>query len=109
MIALAMSGSNGASAFQIPVLAPRQVVRSAGRTTVSMSTSPATGEGKGLQYNPEKYQDEKNKGNYRKLSEALQVSITCVGRVISRSLQHRTLVVNMAGGKPVVLGALKDS
>lgn len=42
---------------------------------------PTTGKGAGasLQYNPEKYGDEKNKGNYRKLSEALEVSVcTCV-------------------------------
>lgn len=74
VITLAMTGANGVAAFRIPVMAPRQVVSTPTRTSLAMSSTPATGEGKGLQYNPDKFKDEKNAGNYRKLSDALAVS-----------------------------------
>lgn len=75
MIALAMSGATGAAAFQIPVVT-RQASGAASRTAISMAQpTVGTGSGKGLDYNPEKFKDEKNKGNYRKLSEALEVSV----------------------------------
>lgn len=73
MIALAMSGATGTAAFQIPVVT-RQVSGAPSRTAISMNQpSVGTGQGKGLDYNPDKYTDEKNKGNYRKLSDALEV------------------------------------
>lgn len=75
MIALAMSGATRTGAFQIPTVA-RPAAAAPSRTAISMAQPKAgTGDGKGLQYNPEKYTDEKNKGNYRKLSEALEVSV----------------------------------
>lgn len=78
MIALAMSGATATMAFQTPIFA-RQV-RNPSRTAISMAQpSVGTGSGKGLQYNPDKYTDEKNKGNYRKLSEALEVSTNYTG------------------------------
>eukprot|EP00904_Undaria_pinnatifida_P005931 jgi/Undpi1/2468/HiC_scaffold_13.g05848.m1 len=74
MIALAMSGATGAAAFQIPVVT-RQASGAASRTAISMAQpTVGTGSGKGLDYNPEKFKDEKNKGNYRKLSEALEAA-----------------------------------
>lgn len=70
MIALAMCGATGTTAFQIPVVTRK----AAGGSALSMAQPVAgTGTGPSLQYNPEKYTDEKNKGNYRKLSEALEV------------------------------------
>jgi len=73
MIALAMCGATGTAAFQIPVVS-RQATGAAGGSALSMAQPVAgTGTGPSLQYNPEKYTDEKNKGNYRKLSEALEV------------------------------------
>lgn len=73
MIALAMSGATGTAAFQIPVVTG-QASRASSRTAISMAQpNAATGSGKGLDYNPEKFTDEKNKGNYRRLSEALKV------------------------------------
>lgn len=81
MIALAMSGATGTAAFQIPMVT-RQVVAPS-RTAISMAQPTAgTGQGKGLDYNPEKYLDEKNKGNYRKLSEALEVSCVFGGKCL---------------------------
>lgn len=79
MIALTMSAATGTTAFQIPAF-NRQVVGVApSQTAISMSQpGAATGAGKGLSYNPDKYADEKNKGNYRKLSEALEVSVRIV-------------------------------
>lgn len=75
MIALAMSGATGTAAFQIPVVT-RQVSGASSRTAISMAQpSVGTGQGQGLDYNPDKYKDEKNKGNYRKLSDALEVSM----------------------------------
>lgn len=74
MITLAMSGANTAAAFQIPAVSVRQIGGTTTRTSLAMSSAPATGEGKGLQYNPDEYKDEKNAGNYRKLSQALEVS-----------------------------------
>lgn len=75
MIALAMSGATGTAAFQIPVVT-RQMSGASSRTAISMAQpSVGTGQGQGLDYNPDKYKDEKNKGNYRKLSDALEVSI----------------------------------
>ncbi len=71
MIALAMCGATGTTAFQIPVVTRKAA---AGGSALSMAQPTAgTGTGPSLQYNPEKYTDEKNKGNYRKLSEALEV------------------------------------
>lgn len=85
MIALAMSAATGTTAFQIPAIT-RQVVGAApSRTAISMSQpGPTTGAGKGLSYNPDKYTDEKNKGNYRKLSEALEVSAQLVRTLCCR-------------------------
>lgn len=74
MIALAIGGLQATTAFQIPMVT-HQIGSTPSRTTVSMSSSSATGSGKGLDYNPDKYKDEKNAGNYRKLSEALEVSV----------------------------------
>lgn len=74
MIALAMSGATGTAAFQIPAVT-RQVSGASSRTAISMAQpSVGTGQGKGLDYNPDKFTDEKNKGNYRKLSEALEAA-----------------------------------
>jgi probable Rubsico expression protein CbbX len=39
---------------------------------VTMMSSPATGTGPSLEYNPDKYSDEANAGNFRKLGAALQ-------------------------------------
>ena len=72
VIAFAVGGATGTSAFQVPVNT-RQVVGTPSRSSIAMSTSPATGSGKGLDYNPDKYTDEKNKGNYRRLTDALKV------------------------------------
>lgn len=73
MIALAMCGATGTAAFQIPVFT-RPATGASSRSALSMAQPTAgTGTGKSLQYNPEKYGDEKNAGNYRKLSEALEV------------------------------------
>lgn len=75
MIALAMCGATGTVAFQLPIVA-RQATGGAGGPLFSTPNQPAaTGSGASLQYNPEKYADEKNKGNYRKLSEALEVCL----------------------------------
>ena len=74
VITLAMTGANGVAAFWIPAVAPHQIVSTPTRTSLAMSSAPATGSGKGLQYNPDKFKDEKNAGNYRKLSDALKVS-----------------------------------
>lgn len=80
MIALAMSAATGTTAFQIPAFTRQVVGVAPSRSAISMSSQPgaATGAGKGLEYNPDKYTDEKNKGNYRKLSEALEVSVPIV-------------------------------
>ncbi|CAB1120760.1 unnamed protein product [Ectocarpus sp. CCAP 1310/34] len=73
MIALAMCGATGTAAFQIPVFT-RPATGASSRSALSMAQpTVGTGTGKGLQYNPEKYTDEKNAKNYRKLSEALEV------------------------------------
>lgn len=77
MIALAMCGATGTAAFQIPVVT-RQATGAAGSALQMAQPAAGTGTGPSLQYNPEKYTDEKNKGNYRKLSEALEVSHECV-------------------------------
>lgn len=77
MITLAMSGANSAAAFQIPPVSPRQISTPT-RSSLAMSSSAATGGGKGLQYNPDEYKDEKNAGNYRKLSQALEVSASAL-------------------------------
>ncbi|CAM9316845.1 unnamed protein product [Ectocarpus sp. 8 AP-2014] len=74
MIALAMCGATGTAAFQIPVFT-RPATGASSRSALSMAQPTAgTGTGKSLQYNPEKYGDEKNAGNYRKLSEALEAA-----------------------------------
>lgn len=72
-LTLAAGAATGTSAFQIPIVA-RQSVAAPSRTSLSMSS--ATGSGKGLDYNPDKYADDKNKGNYRRLSDALQVRLS---------------------------------
>lgn len=74
MIALAMCGATGTVAFQIPGVIRQATGGRNSKSALSMA-QPAvgTGTGESLQYNPEKYTDEKNKGNYRKLSEALEV------------------------------------
>eukprot|EP00752_Nemacystus_decipiens_P007056 g6324.t1 len=69
MIALAMCGTG--TGFQINPAVTRQA---SGKTALAAQPTAATGQGASLQYNPEKYQDEKNKGNYRKLSEALEAA-----------------------------------
>lgn len=75
MIALAMCGATGTTAFHTPVVT-HQAQRASSGSALSMAQPTAgTGTGPSLQYNPEKYGDEKNKGNYRKLSEALEVSV----------------------------------
>lgn len=75
MIALAMCGATGTTAFHAPVVT-HQAQRATSQSALSMAQPAAgTGTGPSLQYNPEKYADEKNKGNYRKLSEALEVSV----------------------------------
>ncbi|CAN0030050.1 unnamed protein product, partial [Ectocarpus sp. 12 AP-2014] len=74
MIALAMCGATGTAAFQIPVFT-RPATGASSRSALSMAQpTVGTGTGKSLQYNPEKYGDEKNAGNYRKLSEALEAA-----------------------------------
>ncbi|CAM9282839.1 unnamed protein product [Ectocarpus sp. 12 AP-2014] len=74
MIALAMCGATGTAAFQIPVFT-RPATGVSSRSALSMAQpTVGTGTGKSLQYNPEKYGDEKNAGNYRKLSEALEAA-----------------------------------
>ncbi|CAM9680717.1 unnamed protein product [Ectocarpus fasciculatus] len=74
MIALAMCGATGTTAFQIPVFT-RSATGASSRSALSMAQPAAgTGSGPSLQYNPEKYGDEKNAGNYRKLSEALEAA-----------------------------------
>lgn len=91
MIALAMSAATGTVAFQLPMVT-RGVAPS--RSAVSMSSpGSATGDGKGLQYNPDKYTDEKNKGNYRKLSEALEVSFLCLAGRFTGSVDEIAAVV----------------
>eukprot|EP00903_Cladosiphon_okamuranus_P013508 g12581.t1 len=74
MIALTMCGATGTVAFQLPIVT-RPATAGAGGPLFSTPNQPsATGSGASLQYNPEKYTDEKNKGNYRKLSEALEAA-----------------------------------
>ena len=73
VIMFAVGGTTRTAAFQIPIVT-RQVVSTPSRSSaIAMSTNPATGSGKGLDYNPDKFTDEKNKGNYRRLSDALKV------------------------------------
>lgn len=77
MIALAMCGATGTVAFTGTPVVTRQATGggASSKSALSMAQPVAgTGQGESLQYNPEKYGDEKNKGNYRKLSEALEVS-----------------------------------
>ncbi|CAM9961859.1 unnamed protein product [Ascophyllum nodosum] len=72
VIMFAVGGTTRTAAFQIPIVT-RQVVSTPSRSSaIAMSTNPATGSGKGLDYNPDKFTDEKNKGNYRRLSDALK-------------------------------------
>merc|ERR1719502_2240094 len=47
-------------------------INSARHVTTKMMSSPATGTGPSLDYNPEKYADEANAGNHRKLGDALR-------------------------------------
>ncbi|CAM9570996.1 unnamed protein product [Sphacelaria rigidula] len=95
VITLAMTGANGVAAFRIPVMAPRQVVSTPTRTSLAMSSTPATGEGKGLQYNPDKFKDEKNAGNYRKLSDALAAA-DLEARLMQEEAEKREKAVEMA-------------
>lgn len=76
MIALAMCGATGTVAFQTNSAGVTRQATTGGASKTVLSAQPTagTGQGESLQYNPDKYQDEKNKGNYRKLSEALEVS-----------------------------------
>ena len=69
MIAIAMCGTG--TAFQVNPVVTRQI---SSKTGLAAQPTAGTGQGESLQYNPEKYQDEKNKGNYRRLTDALEVS-----------------------------------
>lgn len=55
---------SGASAFA-PIRASTRAAR------VVLNSDPATGTGRSLDYNPDKYADEANAGNFRRMSQAL--------------------------------------
>lgn len=84
VITLVMSGAWSVAGFQFS-LGSRNIVSTPSRSALVMSSSPATGTGPGLQYNPEKYQDEKNKKNFRKLSDALEVLLFCACTMVRAS------------------------
>ncbi|CAN0209779.1 unnamed protein product [Scytosiphon promiscuus] len=69
MIAIAMCAVQPGGSWIIPA-----VTRTTRSTTLQAQPSAGTGTGPSLQYNPEKYTDEKNAKNYRKLSEALEAA-----------------------------------
>lgn len=70
MIAIAMCAVQPGGSWIIPV-----VTRATRSTSLQAQPAAGTGTGPSLQYNPEKYSDEKNAKNYRKLSEALEVCV----------------------------------
>lgn len=67
-IAIAMCATQPGASWIIPV-----VNRATRSTALQAQPTAGTGTGPSLQYNPEKYTDDKNAGNYRRLSEALEV------------------------------------
>jgi probable Rubsico expression protein CbbX len=70
-VVLALALLVGADAFQAP--APSRVARVIVNNEVDPNANPASfGTGPSLDYNPDKYADESNAGNFRKLGDALQ-------------------------------------